>query len=191
MTLIGSLIQPPESSATPSPASLDMNRTPRPLRGNKRTRSASLSTDSRHSKRSTSPVKEKPDLRITFPRIEFVEDVADLVELPERELDFVRRIIEASKVLPTPPNGFFDDDPMAKLVAPNHAHQFQDDSSHSAGDIDSLWRRARKIQKAAKECSTEAQPEECWSDAVIYPILDLSLCWAGLEQDVKVTNMYL
>jgi hypothetical protein len=142
-------------------------------------------------KRSTSPVKETPDLRITFPRIEFVEDVADLAELPERELDFVRRIIKASKVLPTPPDGFFDDDPMAKQIAANHAHQLQDDSSHSAGDIDSLWRRARKIQKAAKECSTEAQSKECWSDAVICPILDLSLSWAGLEQDVKVTNMYV
>jgi hypothetical protein len=42
-------------------------------------------------------VKEKPDVRITFPRIEFVDDVADLAGFPARELDFVRCIIEASE----------------------------------------------------------------------------------------------
>jgi hypothetical protein len=69
-------------------------------------------------------VKEKPDLRITFPKIEFVEDVADLTEFPEKELDFVYRSIETSEVLPTPPDGFFNDHPMAKLVTTSYAHQF-------------------------------------------------------------------
>jgi hypothetical protein len=135
-------------------------------------------------------VKEKLDLRMTFPRIEFVEDPADLAERPQREIGFAHRVINAAKILPTPPKGFFKDNPMAELE-PVSQFQDEDDSSHSAAQVDNLWRKAREIQKAAKECSTEAQPEECWSDAVIYPILDLSVRWAGLLQDVKVTNMYV
>jgi hypothetical protein len=70
-------------SSTPN-----VNRTPRPSRGSKRTRSLSQSTSSgRRSRRNISPV-----------RIEFVEHVEGLTEM---ELDLVQRIVKASHELPT------------------------------------------------------------------------------------------
>ncbi len=151
-------------------------------------RSQSGSTQSKDTKRSASPTKQKTDLEIMYPSIKFIEG---LHNLHEEEEELLLRIIETSRSFPLGLEAKLKERPTAGLSFLINPVQWRNDPDrpYTEEQIRDLWDTVQEVEVAAMECSVEEQPEESWSDDVALPLLKLSLRWAGTGDGVKLANL--
>lgn len=107
----------------------------------------------------------------------------------KKDRAFLNGVIDAAARFPAPLKDRMTNHKAASFELRSRPVTFEIDPLHNADQIEELWARVQAVRRAAIKCSKEKRHEASWSDQVVLKILELSVSWAGLEDDVELANV--